>query len=106
MRLESPGSLLLSGSCVLAASLVRRMIIQDSRTRELVPSAALDQIGRARSLLSARLRASAASVARRIRSALREATRPLPLVTGFVTDLDGQVELAHSTDGSQHRAAP
>jgi putative transposase len=39
------------------------------------------------SLLSARLRAFAASVAARIRSALREVTRPLPLVTGFITDL-------------------
>ena len=39
------------------------------------------------SLLSARLRAFAASVAGRIRSALREVTRPLPLVTGFITDL-------------------
>lgn len=39
------------------------------------------------SLLSARLRAFAASVAGRIRSVLREVTRPLPLMTGFVTDL-------------------
>jgi hypothetical protein len=39
------------------------------------------------SLLSTRLRAFAASVAARIRSALREVTRPLPLVTGFITDL-------------------
>jgi hypothetical protein len=63
------------------------MIIQDSRTRKPVLLAALDQIDRVLSLLSARLRASAASVVRCIKSAFREATRPLPLVTGFVADL-------------------
>jgi putative transposase len=52
-----------------------------------VPSAALGQIGRVLSRFRRRVRAAATAVVERVKSALREATRPLPLVTGLVMDL-------------------
>ena len=50
-------------------------------------SAAFGQIGRVLSRFRRRLRAAATAVVERIESAIREATRPLPLVTGLVMDL-------------------
>jgi putative transposase len=52
-----------------------------------VASAALGQIGRVLARFRRRVRAAATAVVERVKSALREATRPLPLVTGLVMDL-------------------
>ena len=71
----------------MASTLVRRRIAQDLRFHKLVPSAALGQIGRVLSRFRRRVRAAATAVVERVKSALREATRPLPLVTGLVMHL-------------------
>jgi putative transposase len=75
------------GSPVLATRLVRRRIAQDFRFHKLVPSAAFGQTAPVLSRFRRRLRAAATAVVGRIKSAIREATRPLPLVTGLAVDL-------------------
>jgi putative transposase len=52
-----------------------------------VPYAVLGQLCLVPSVLSARLRSAVVSAVGRIKSAFREATRPLPLVTGLAVDL-------------------
>jgi len=72
---------------VLAAPLVRRMIIEDPGIPKRVRCAALGQIGLVLSVLSAWFPAVVVSVVGRIKSAIREATRPLLLVAGLALDL-------------------
>ena len=52
-----------------------------------MPSAALGQIRLVLSRFQRRLRAAATAVVERVKSTFREATRPLPLVTGLAVDL-------------------
>ena len=72
---------------MLATGLLRLRITQDSGIHKLVASAALGQIRPVLSTFRRRLRATVTSAVNRAKSALREATRPLPLVTGFALDL-------------------
>ena len=72
---------------VLATSLVHPRIFQDFRSHKLVASAALGQTRIVLSTFGPRLRAAVTSAVNRAKSALREATRPLPLVAGFALDL-------------------
>ena len=72
---------------MLATGLLRPRITQDSGIHKLVASAALGQIGRVLSRFRRRVGAAATAVVERVKSALREATRPLPLATALVMDL-------------------
>ena len=72
---------------MLATGFLRPRITQDSGIHKLVASVAFGQIRPVLSTLRRRLRAVVTSVVNRAKSALREATRPLPLVAGFAVDL-------------------
>ena len=90
-RRDGLGAPLLSNSrrwpLVLAPRFLRRRIVQDSSFHKLVASAALGQIRPVLSTLRRRVQAAVTSVVKHVTVALREATRPLPLVAGFATDL-------------------
>jgi putative transposase len=72
---------------VLATGFLHLMIIQDFWFRKLVASATLGQNCPVLSTLGPRFRAAVTSVVNHVKTALREATRPLPLVAGFAMDL-------------------
>ena len=75
---------------VLAPRFLRPRITQDSGIHKRVASAALGQIHSVLSTLRSRLQVAVTSVAHRVAIALREATRPLPLVAEFAMDRPGR----------------
>ncbi len=82
VEIGAPGA-----TVVLAPRFLRPRITQDSGIHKLVASAVLGQIHSVLSTLRRRLQVAVTSAANRVAIALREATRPLPLVAGFAMDL-------------------